>query len=216
MLSPEAIPHLVLESRNNQNEMNQKLPAIFALLLLASCGRPVSDEEQVSRTLHVPDLAEPSEIAAFMKKLQYLDKQTGNAPIYVIVNSSGGYVKGALDIAEMMRQLQSPVHTHTETGAHGAAGLVLIAGTPGHRTASPRQVIGGSRPVSGSSDAVDPIVASMMEELARRVESIFGGDLPVESLLGGSGEILSEEGVALGLIDRVGEGLPGSGNEVVD
>jgi ATP-dependent Clp protease protease subunit len=70
-----------------------------------------------------------------------LDQEAPGKPIYLRIDSGGGSIWSGLRIYDAMKSLHSPVATVCENLCGSMAAVLLTAGTPGLRTASPSAVV---------------------------------------------------------------------------
>lgn len=73
--------------------------------------------------------------------LRALDKQQPGVPIQLRINSPGGEVMAGLRIFDAMKSLQSPVATVCDGQCSSMAAVLLAAGSPGMRSATPNSII---------------------------------------------------------------------------
>ena len=149
--------------------------------------------------------------------LLYLEHDSPNTPIRLLINSSGGGVQAGLAIHDTMQSISSPVHTLCLGHCESIAALILATGAAGQRAAMPNARVMIHQPVRTGGAASNAkqlsIHAASIEKSKNKLVQILSmtTGMPakeVERLLEYDTVCDAEEAIALGLIDKVAE--PGS------
>lgn len=73
------------------------------------------------------------------------DSEDSEKKITLFINSSGGDIRNALMICDMMRMIESPIETVCIGAAMDEAAIILASGTPGMRFATKNAVIAANQ-----------------------------------------------------------------------
>ena len=90
-------------------------------------------------------------------QLLYLDAHESNRPIYIYINSPGGFVSAGMAIYDTMRFVKSSITTLCLGTAASMGAFLLSGGTPGQRYALPHSQIMVHQPSGGYSGQVTDI-----------------------------------------------------------
>ncbi len=80
--------------------------------------------------------------------ITYLEKKDPVAPIYIVINSPGGYVSDGMAIVDKMRTCECPIHTVVYGQASSMASVILAVGNK--RYAAPHAEIMIHQPLGGA------------------------------------------------------------------
>lgn len=96
-------------------------------------------------------------------QLLYLNREDGERPIQMYINSPGGEVYAGLAIYDAMQQIKAPVST-TAVGRTASFGTVLLtAGAKGRRFALPHATIHMHQPFGGTQGQVSDMMIQVKE-----------------------------------------------------
>ena len=165
----------------------------------------------VERILFLGSEVNDSIANSLVAQMLYLDSDDNSKPIYLYINSPGGYVTAGLAIFDTIQYVKSEVITICVGLAASMGAFLLAAGTKGKRLALPHARIMIHQPLGGTSQRQ----ASDIEIEAREILRIK--DMLNQSLADMSGQTLEKiakdtdrdyflsaaEAKAYGLIDRV-------------
>lgn len=147
-----------------------------------------------------------------MAQILYLSMEDARKPIYLLVNSPGGYVANSLAIFDLIRTSKIPIHTHCVKQAHGMAALLVAAGAKGYRTSSEDgwfQMV----PLRGpnSRDAKAQINLEVLEnQVADQFALLTGTELPhILEDMAQERILRGKDAVGYGLVDAIRSDLPG-------
>jgi ATP-dependent Clp protease protease subunit len=148
---PQSLIPRVIESSGR----GERVYDIFSLLLknrIVFVGTPIDD--QVANII--------------VAQLLYLNKEDGEAPIQMYINSPGGQVYSGLAIYDTMQMISNPIST-VAVGVTASFGTVLLtAGAEGQRYALPHATIHMHQPVGGAQGQATDIEIQAQEILRLR------------------------------------------------
>lgn len=144
----------------------------------------------------------PLTASSVIRQLMVLDAQT-NAPIDLIINSSGGHLDQALAIIDVMESLESPVNTWALGKCHSGGLMILMAGTGTRRTyPNTMLMIHGPEVTSGKPpEEVKRFVLERCNALYRRRCQLPQQWLPIKN--GDLHFVTPELAVQYGLADEI-------------
>jgi ATP-dependent Clp protease protease subunit len=148
---PQSLIPRVIESSGR----GERVYDIFSLLLknrIVFVGTPIDD--QIANII--------------VAQLLYLNKEDGEAPIQMYINSPGGQVYSGLAIYDTMQMISNPIST-VAVGVTASFGTVLLtAGAEGQRYALPHATIHMHQPVGGAQGQATDIEIQAQEILRLR------------------------------------------------
>ena len=135
-------------------------------------------------------------------------KKTGTRDIYVGIESEGGNIRAALDIAACLAALQPDITVHTRRidKAAGAAAVILASGSKGYRTAGPRTRIMIHHPEHSDNASItaEQLVAADAEMVSVLARATGRSEDDIRSNIDGCDSwFLPDAAAVFGLIDRV-------------
>lgn len=135
-------------------------------------------------------------------------KKTGPRDIYVGIESEGGSIRAALDIAACLASLQTDITVHTRSidKAAGAAAVILASGSKGYRTAGPRTRIMIHHPEQSDNASLtaEHLAAADAEMVSVLARATGRSEDDIRSNIDGCDSwFLPDAAAAFGLIDRV-------------
>jgi ATP-dependent Clp protease protease subunit len=140
----------------------------------------------------------------------YLESENSSKPIYLYINSPGGYVTSGFGIYDSMQYVRSPVSTLVFGQAASAASLLLTAGRKGMRFSLPNARIMTHQPSGGTcGQATDiEIHAKEIIDTRKRLNQLYmdhtGRELPeIEAAMDRDKFFSPLEAKGFGLIDDV-------------
>jgi ATP-dependent Clp protease protease subunit len=138
-------------------------------------------------------------------KLLFLSQQDPQRPIVLVLNSPGGSATAGLAIMDTMQFVAAPVHVIAREVAGGMALLLLIAGCPGHRSATPQTLLHNSPIVITSTT---PNAQEYLSRLNAKLQEHFTTLTKLTATEAKdaveSGRTFSvEEALSLGIIDAI-------------
>lgn len=142
-------------------------------------------------------------------QMLFLEAEDQAKDIELHLRSPGGSVTAALAVYDTIKDMKCPVATFCAGGAAGVAVLLLAAGAPGKRAATPHASVALRRPRSldvGVGDA--SVQASELARLTLKLEELLAENAqqPVERIRRDMRDKLvlnADEARDYGLIDRV-------------
>lgn len=204
---PPAAP-VAAPSRRGQQEPHSPAPSITGEELAR-----LTDE----RVIYLREEINDEVAAVIIAKLLFLEDLDSATPITLEINSPGGSVTAGLAIYETMEQLKCPVRTRCVQMAGSMAGVLLAAGAPGERVASPscRVMLHDPVPVETTGEpALSPAEQRKMQaRLKAKLEDILakhtGQSLErVRKLCRKNAWLTGSEAKTFGLIDVVETSAP--------
>ena len=158
------------------------------------------------------------QVAAVMcAQLLFLESDNPSKDISVYINSPGGVVSAGLAIYDTMQYIRSPVSTVCMGQAASMGSLLLCAGAPGKRFATPNSRVMVHQPSGGAQGQAADIEIQAREilTLRERLNEIYqrhtGQELDaIERKLERDTYMSAEEARAFGLVDQVVENRPPS------
>ena len=176
---------------------------LIALVIVAGCDRPETKSEKHSRVVEVTDLTDAKSIEDIGRELKRIDDRNSSMAIMIEINSDGGLAWETLNLAATIRSLKSPIHTHTTTGAHSGAAILVAAGTPGHRTADPNSMF-SFMGIQLAEEFPDDMERKLRLVIRNRLDTIFGADASsIETALNSNRVYDPDQAVGAGIIDVV-------------
>jgi len=139
-------------------------------------------------------------------------KKTNTTPkqIHMYINSPGGVVTSGLAIYDTMRYVRPPVHTLCVGQAASMASLLLCAGAPGERRATPHARVMLHQPLGGAQGQASDVLIQAREIGRLRdvltdlyVRHTGASREKVERVLDRDSFMSSGEALAWGLLDHV-------------
>jgi ATP-dependent Clp protease, protease subunit len=127
-------------------------------------------------------------------------------PIHLMINSLGGGVCAALAIRDTMDFIKQPVHTCCLEVAGGMAGVLLIHGARGHRSAfRPADLSVGSVTGRSNTPAAQENLHKIVRCLTEMVAADTGwpDDIILSYLRGAERHFSADEALEYGLIDEI-------------
>ena len=150
-------------------------------------------------------------------QLLFLESENPNKDISFYINSPGGVVSAGLAIYDTMQYIRSPVSTVCMGQAASMGSLLLCAGAPGKRFATPNSRVMVHQPSGGAQGQAADIEIQAREilTLRERLNEIYqrhtGQELDaIERKLERDTYMSAEEARAFGLVDQVVENRPPS------
>ena len=103
-----------------------------------------------------------------MMQLMYLEKQDGNHPVRIYINSPGGEVTAGLMIYDVLQAMKKPVDIYCTALAASMAAVILAGGKKGHRFIFPHAKTMIHEPlilsgVGGSATSIHNISESILQ-----------------------------------------------------
>jgi ATP-dependent Clp protease, protease subunit len=150
---------------------------------------------------------------SLIAEMLYLDSVNQDECIQMYINSSSGSWAAALGIYDTMNYIKTPVRTLVTGKANCTAALLLCAGEPGERTASPNSMI-SLNTGTGKGKVQQPIDMMIQAKLRERTMTTVLGifkkhtdqpDSILEERMGRTW-FSAKQAVRLGLADKVGAG----------
>lgn len=90
-------------------------------------------ESEESRTVYLVGDIDEGTIKTTVEKIVALSERDAKKPIYLIINTFGGEVDDAFMLYDLMKYIQTPIHTIGLGKIMSAGCLLLAAGEKGHR-----------------------------------------------------------------------------------
>jgi len=149
--------------------------------------------------------------ASVVSKILELNKQSHD-PIILVITSFGGCIENMLTLVDLMRGIESPVHTQILGCAYSAAAIVAACGEKGHRYAAPNARILLHQPsrygLSGTINDI-AIAAKDLDNVSKQLVKILSecsnaGTKQLEKLIDRDAWLSVEETMKFSLIDVVG------------
>lgn len=154
-----------------------------------------------------PELAD-----AVVAQLLFLESQSSESPIYMYINSPGGYISDMYAMYDTMNHIKAPVHTIGYGTCASAASFLLAAGEKGHRTALPNAEImihelsGGSKGKFNDLKVDFEHSQKLYEKMAQQYHEFTDGRHSVEKIkkdMERDHYMTAEEAKDYGLIDNI-------------
>jgi ATP-dependent Clp protease protease subunit len=133
---------------------------IYSLLLkerIVYLGTPIND--QVANSI--------------VAQLLFLEREDGEKPIRLFINSPGGQVYAGMAIYDTLQMINAPVETWAIGMTASFGTLLLLAGTKGMRYALPHSTIHMHQPLGGAQGQASDIEIQAKEIL--RLKSLLNG-----------------------------------------
>ena len=153
-------------------------------------------------------------------QLLFLESENPKKEIAMYINSPGGIVSDGLAIYDTMQYIRSPVSTACIGMAASMGSLLLAAGQPGMRFATPNARIMLHQPSGGFRGVASDIERHAEEiiDLKRRLNNIYvkhtGQEYEtIEKKLDRDSFMTADEAQEFGLIDKVFETRAAAGDE---
>ncbi|MGN6515908.1 MAG: ATP-dependent Clp protease proteolytic subunit [Rhizomicrobium sp.] len=151
-------------------------------------------------------------------RLLFLEAENPKKEIAMYINSPGGYVTAGLGIYDTMQYIRPAVQTLCVGQASSAASLLLCAGKHGERFCLPNSRMLVHQPSASYYGQAADIARHAQEivKLKRRLNEIYSKHTgqpveAVEKMLDRDTYLTAEEAVAFGLVDKVLERRPETG-----
>ena len=151
-------------------------------------------------------------------QLLFLEAENPKKEIHMYINSPGGVVTAGLAIYDTMQYIRPPVQTFCVGQAASAASLLLMAGAKGQRFALPNSRILVHQPSASYYGQAADIARHATEiiKLKRRLNEIYAKHTgqtveAVEKMLDRDTYLTAEEAKTFGLIDKILERRPETG-----
>jgi ATP-dependent Clp protease protease subunit len=153
-------------------------------------------------------------------QLLYLANEDPERDIQFYINSPGGQISSGLAIYDTMQLIPAPVTTTAVGMAASMATILLTGGTPGRRYALPNATIHLHQPLGGVQGQATDIEIEAKEILRMRdlLNSILKthtglDDEAIREYTDRNFYMTAEQGVKLGIIDKVLTGEPDESEE---
>lgn len=153
-------------------------------------------------------------VATYQAELMYLASQIqgdkSKCPIRIYINSKGGEIYSTLGLYDVMQKYIEEgyiIQTRVMGFAASAASFLLMAGSPGYRSASKHSKIMIHQPSHGTFGTVTDTeidlkeAVSLKEEMSELYKKHCGQDL--SNLMERDKYLKPEEALKLGLIDKI-------------
>lgn len=193
-------------------KLNPVLLFLVVTALLVSCEPPEAINSPGGRVIEITndDLLDGRRIQSLIAELRRMDKRDSVNPIRIEVNTTGGMVQQTIELAGVIHDLESPVHTHSTRGAQYISGLLVMVGDEGRRTADPAAVFGSaSLPIASAEAEIDPLAEKVRDELRKQLGKALGDKaLEMEVVVNSNRSLTAEEAIAAGIIDRIEDRTP--------
>ncbi|HSM95675.1 MAG TPA: ATP-dependent Clp protease proteolytic subunit, partial [Rhizomicrobium sp.] len=151
-------------------------------------------------------------------QLLFLEAENPKKEISMYINSPGGYVTAGLGIYDTMQYIRPKIQTLCVGQASSAASLLLCAGNPGERYCLPNSRVLVHQPSASYYGQAADIARHAQEivKLKRRLNEIYSKHTgqtveAVEKMLDRDTYLTAEEAKAFGLIDKILEKRPETG-----
>jgi ATP-dependent Clp protease protease subunit len=200
---PQNLIPMVIESTGR----GERAYDIYSLLLkerIIFLGTPIND--QVANLI--------------VAQLLYLANDDPERDIQFYINSPGGQITSGLAIYDTIQLIPAPVTTTAVGMAASMATILLTGGTPGRRYALPNATIHLHQPMGGvQGQATDIEIEAKeilrMRELLNSILKTHTGlaDEDIRKYTDRNFYMTAEEGVELGIIDKVLTGQPDESEE---
>jgi ATP-dependent Clp protease, protease subunit len=135
IVKPEVAPGIAAPAPKAEEPKKAELPP-FPLT-----KQMLDDTDGGKRVVRLEGGIDAKSSAAVIAELIRLDREAPGKPILLAINSPGGSVRAGLNIIDVMGSLQSPVYTTCYNMCASMAGVILVAGESGHRSAFPNSDI---------------------------------------------------------------------------
>jgi ATP-dependent Clp protease protease subunit len=151
---------------------------------------------------------EPVMAGIITAQLLYLESIGPTSPIQMFINSPGGYVSAGLDIHDVMRKVECPVHIVCKGVAASMAAVLLAAGD--RRLIMPNaevmihQPLGGMQGQSADMEIAARHIVKLRDQLYGLLAQYTGQ--PLEKIAKDSDRdyyMSAEEALAYGLVDEI-------------
>ena len=202
-MAPQNLIPMVIESTGR----GERAYDIYSLLLkerIIFLGTPIND--QVANLI--------------VAQLLYLANEDPERDIQFYINSPGGQITSGLAIYDTIQLIPAPVTTTAVGMAASMATILLTGGTPGRRYALPNATIHLHQPMGGvQGQATDIEIEAKeilrMRELLNSILKTHTGlaDEDIRKYTDRNFYMTAEEGVELGIIDKVLTGEPDESEE---
>ena len=202
-MAPQNLIPMVFESTGR----GERAYDIYSLLLkerIIFLGTPIND--QVANLI--------------VAQLLYLANEDPERDIQFYINSPGGQITSGLAIYDTIQLIPAPVTTTAVGMAASMATILLTGGTPGRRYALPNATIHLHQPMGGvQGQATDIEIEAKeilrMRELLNSILKTHTGlaDEDIRKYTDRNFYMTAEEGVELGIIDKVLTGEPDESEE---
>jgi ATP-dependent Clp protease protease subunit len=202
-MAPLNLIPMVIESTGR----GERAYDIYSLLLkerIIFLGTPIND--QVANLI--------------VAQLLYLANEDPERDIQFYINSPGGQITSGLAIYDTIQLIPAPVTTTAVGMAASMATILLTGGTPGRRYALPNATIHLHQPMGGvQGQATDIEIEAKeilrMRELLNSILKTHTGlaDEDIRKYTDRNFYMTAEEGVELGIIDKVLTGEPDESEE---
>jgi len=151
-------------------------------------------------------------------QLLFLEAENPKKEISMYINSPGGYVTAGLGIYDTMQYIRPKIQTLCVGQASSAASLLLCAGNPGERYCLPNSRVLVHQPSASYYGQAADIARHATEiiKLKRRLNEIYAKHTgqtveAVEKMLDRDTYLTAEEAKTFGLIDKILERRPETG-----
>lgn len=168
-----------------------------------AAARPIdpADPLLAQRLIVITSSINERTAAHVIPRLHYLARLDPEAPIDLLVSTTGGWRDSAFAIIDTMRGIPAPVNTWAVGGCY-SAGTLLVAGGTGTRTATPDALL----MVHANLEASDEPFAQEQRELVReerfwKEHARLPGDWALDS--DSSYYLTADEAQQFGIVDTV-------------
>ena len=155
-------------------------------------------------------------------QILYLEAENPKKPIHLYINSPGGVITSGMAMYDTMQFVRPEIHTICMGTARSMGSFLLMAGTPGCRTALPNASIHVHQPLGGFQGQASDIFihAEEMQKVKRRMIDLYARHCgrsreEVERTLDRDKFMTSEEAREWGLIDYITEPRPKTPSEAL-
>jgi ATP-dependent Clp protease protease subunit len=143
-------------------------------------------------------------------QLLFLEKESSTDPIYLYINSNGGYVDAGLAVLDTMRYVACPVYTICVGKAMSMAAILLSAGAKGNRACLEHSRVMLHQPIGGAfGQASDVLIqADEMRKMKKILIKIISDNTGVEEDtverdVDRDFYLSAQEALEYGLIDKI-------------
>ena len=155
-------------------------------------------------------------------QILYLEAENPKKPIHLYINSPGGVITSGMAMYDTMQFVRPEIYTICMGTARSMGSFLLMAGTPGCRTALPNASIHVHQPLGGFQGQASDIFihAEEMQKVKRRMIDLYARHCgrsreEVERTLDRDKFMTSEEAREWGLIDYITEPRPKTPSEAL-
>ena len=190
---------------------------IYYLQKSARGTQPISPKSKLyeKRIVFLEEEVNAQSVSELIAQLTLLAAEDPTLPITMVINSPGGSIRDGLVLIDVMRSLPCTVQTISLGIAASMAGVILAAGTAGHRYVSPNSYVMLHQPlVSGvpmsNCSEVEKLAKSLLdrkEQLNTLLVELTGNDLEtIAKLTSQDSYLTAEEALDTGLVDAIAQG----------